>query len=257
MLLRAKIICLIVLLFAVPARAEATAGITILSDSTLSFAMSALAREYTREHQVMVGTSFADSEAQQAQIDEGGEADVLITTRTSWIESLKTQGVVDVYSERIIARNRLALASGLSFPVEPRSDGVFPLTELLKAFGWQQAFVVASPDALDEGRFSREALRNLDVSSDLEEYTLYVKSRSLMESMIRDQHMTGIVLSSTLTDAPGFKLIDLLPETSHTPIHYFAVVIAGDNMEEARRFLQFLGTDTAKEILRKHGFFVD
>ncbi|MCE2926594.1 MAG: molybdate ABC transporter substrate-binding protein [Rickettsiales bacterium] len=238
-------------------QAAAMPTVTVLAESSLSLAISELARSYSKQADVMVGASFASQQEQQQQIEEGGEADILITTRAHWIEDLKTQGLIDVYSEALIARNRLALVSKHGGAISPRNDGVFPLNEMLKLFSWEPSFVVGNPDVLDEGRFSKEALRNLGVAGDLEEYTLYIKSRAQMESMISQQGMIGLMFNSSVSDNRNLQMIDLLPESSHTPINYHAAVIAGDNMQEARLFMKFLNSDTAKVILRSHGFFVD
>jgi len=243
--------------FLLPHRAHAMPTVTVLADSSMALAISELAQAYAKEAGVMVGASFATPEEQQQQIEEGGEADILITTRQNWLSDLQTRGLVDIYSRAVVAKNRLALVSKPGGAIAPRSDGIFPLSEMLKLFSWEPSFVVANPDMLDEGRFSKEALRNLGVSGDLEEYTLYVRSRTQMKSLVEEQGMIALMLSSEVSDNPALMMIDLLPETSHSPIEYHSVVIAGDNMEQARKFMAFLASDKAKDILRSHGFFAN
>lgn len=231
--------------------------VTVMADSSMNIAMIELARDYSRQNHVAVNNSFAPSTTQQLQISEGSAADILITPKIDLIEELKTQGVVDVYSETPVARNQLALVGPAASPLQTRASDGFPSTELIQQFGWEPSFVVASPDSLVEGAYSKEALRNVGAAGDLEEYTLYLKQRNQMFDMVINQNMYGIFFYSSTIGKSGIRVLELLPENSHRPIEYVAVAIASDNMEEARKFLKYLKTDNAKAILRDNGFLVN
>ena len=242
-------------LLAAPAFALPT--VTVMADHSLGIAITRLAREYSRLNQVVVNTSFLPEKTHQAQIIEGGAADILVTQKTSWIDELKTQGLVDVYSQKRIAKNRLALVGPANTDIYANLADAFPIVPIIQAGGGEPSFVVGNPEFLTEGIYTKEALRNLNVADDLGEYTLYVKRLDQMFSMIANNHDYGVFYYSDAKARPDIKIIDTLPESSHKPIEYYAVVVAGDNMNEARKFLSYLQSPEAKKLLKNGGFSVD
>lgn len=247
------ILAAVFLLFASPALA--LDSVTVLGDPAMSGALAEIGRLYAREQGVVVNTAFTSNEEQEKEITEGGSADVLITGRQGWIDSLKTQGLVDVYSQMLVARNRLALVGPLQSPLEPR--GQFPTNQLIQLMGGEQLFVLGNPETLQEGSYGREALRNLGAAEDLEQYTLYIKRQEQMFDVVEKQGGYGLFFYSSIMGRDGIRVIDLLPENSHRPIEYYAVAVASDNMDQGRKFLDFLKKPAARRVLRENGFVVN
>lgn len=228
---------------------------TVLGDRSMASAIAEIARLYSREHRLATSTIFTPMADQEREITEGGVADVLITPRLSWIDQLKTQGLLDVYSQIEVAKNRLVLVGPTESDIE--AHGGFPAMELRKAMNGEPLFIVGNPEYLLEGSYAKEALRSLGAAEDLEEYTLYVKDIEEMYGMVRGMGAYGIFFYSTTIGQEGVRVVDMLPESTHRPISYYAVVIAGDNMDQARRFLQFLKEPAARRVLRENGFTLD
>lgn len=245
--------CCLLLLAAEPALA--LPSVTILGDPAIAPALAEIARNYARDRGTITSTVFTPESEQEKEITEGGSADVLITPRTSWIEKLKTQGLLDVYSQVPIARSRLALAAGAQSSLQ--SGVQFPLSAIIAAMNGEQLFLMPNAETLPEGAFAREALQKLGVEAELEEYTLFVKSRPDMLGMLRDSGAYGVMLYASVFNTPGIRIIESLPETSHRPIEFYAVVLAGNNMDEARKFLDYLKTRPARSVLRENGFIAD
>jgi ABC-type molybdate transport system substrate-binding protein len=75
--------------------------------------------------------------------------------------------------------------------------------------------------------------------------------------MVTEQQAFGVCFYSSVFQRNDLKIIDKIPESAHKKIAYYAVVIAGDNMDEARNFLEYLKSAEVNKILRKYGFVVD
>lgn len=251
--LRLSLVAAALLLF-YASPAQAIGSITVMADSGLGVAIAEIARNYSRASNLVVNTSFASQKSQEAQINEGGAADILITSDQAWIDRLKASGLVDVYSQVVVARNRLALVGPVGTPLELAPGEAFPTTSLIRHMNFEPGFVIGHPEALAEGIYAKEALSNLGVYQDIEEYTLYVKSLPQMMEMVANQGDYGLFFYSTTIARRDLRVLALLPETVHKPIQYFAVVIAGENMNEARKFIDYLKGADAKVVLMENGF---
>jgi len=238
----------------VPASAQALGTITIIADSSISVAMAEIARNYARDKQVVVNASFASQRAQEAQINEGAASDILITTNLAWIETLKGSGLVDVYSQMQVARGRMALVGPAGSTLQYPPGTPFPSTAIIGEIGGEPGFVVGYPQTRPEGVFGKQVMRNADPYGEMEPYTLYVKQRDQMFELVSTHGAYGLFFYSGVMARQDIRVVSVLPESLHNPIGYYAVVIAGDNMNAARKFLEYLKTPDAKRVLVQKGF---
>jgi molybdate transport system substrate-binding protein len=220
----------------------------------MSMAVSEIARNYTRDRQVGVNASFAPATMQQAQINEGADADILITPLEPWIEQLKLQGLVDIHSQSVVATNRLALVGPADSTLSYDPAQGFPANAIIRQLGGEPGFVIGNPETLTEGVYGKESLRKLGVAADLEPYTLYIKQLDSMFDMVDKHQAYGLFFYSSTIGRDGLRVLGLLPETAHRPINYYAVVIAGSNMDEARKFVDYLRSSAARRVFRDNGF---
>jgi len=231
--------------------------VTVMADHSLGPVVSEIARNYSREKKATVNTSFAPQKIQQDQISEGASADILITSKGEWIDELKLQGLIDIHSQTRLARDRLALIGPADTQVVSTGAGRFPTVAIIKAGSGEPVFVLGNPEFLMEGAYAKEALRSLGAAEDLETYTLYIKRMDEMLDMVSAQNAYGICFYSSIAARSDIKVIDILPEASHKPIIYQAVVIASDNMDEARNFLEYLKSNEVAKILGRYKLLVD
>ncbi len=243
--------------FAAYASEPALPSVTVMADHSLGMVVSKIARNYSREKKATVNASFAPQKIQQDQISEGASADILITSKGEWIDELKLQGLVDIHSQTRLAKDRLVLIGPADTSVVSMGAGRFPTVEIINASHGQPVFVQGNPDSLLEGVYSKEAMRSLGAAEDLEAYTVYVKQIDEMLDMVSAQNAYGICFYSSVVARNDIKVIDTLPEASHKPIVYQAVVIASDNMNEARNFLSYLKSNQVRKILDSYGLIVD
>jgi molybdate transport system substrate-binding protein len=227
--------------------------LTIMADNSLSVAVAKIARNYSQKKQVVVNTSFTPQKAQQLQISEGAAADILITTKTIWIENLKQQGLVDIYSQTTFAKNRIVLVGAADSSVVMGDKNNFPSAQIITNSGGNPMFLIGHPETSIDGSYAKEALRDLNAENDLEPYTLYIKQPEQFFDMVVNQQAYGVCFYSAAMRRAGVKIIGALPESSHTPIVYYAVVIAGNNMNEARKFLEYIKSKEVRKILKDSG----
>lgn len=225
-------------------------SIVVMADSNLSLPLAEIARNYSREHQVAIALALSSQQDSTAQIAEGNTADVLITARPAWLEMLKQQGLVDIYSEAAVASDQLALVGQLPTPI--KLSHTLPTPQIITAMHGEPLFALGNPEYISEGAAARDALRKLGADADLEPYTVYLKSRKEIYDIVRSGGFA--IIRAADAQMHGLNVLDYIPDTSHTPIAYKAVVLAGDKMDLARTFLDYLKSRDAQVIFFAYGF---
>lgn len=233
--------------------ALAIPNITILGDDSASLAITKLAREYARSKAVAVSTSFMEKESQSAQILEGSAADILITSDAKWIADLQAQGLIDIYSKTEFARGRMALVGPRDSSLSMKLTSNFISAPLVHAMNYEPSLLIGNPEYMTEGKYAKEALRGIDALDVLEPYTLYLKKNEDMVEQVTGHGAFGVFYYGQALLMEEARVIDVFPEKSHSPIIYYSVVIAGDNMDEARKFSKYLASPDAKRAIRSAG----
>lgn len=253
-LTRLLIACLALLAPAAASAQETLPSLAVMADASLSLPLAEITRNYARARRSAVALGMVDAQEGARLIAEGATADVLITARDSWLEQLRQQGLVDIYSEAQVTRGNLVLVSppGVQLPLSLESG--FPTGPLLLAMGTDPLFIVPHPETLPEGGAAREALRKMEADADLEPYTVYLRSRRQIERQVREQRAYGLMLGSEAKRL-GMRVIADMPQRAYTPILYRSVVLAGEKMAEARKFTEYLKSPEAQEVFIAYGFF--
>lgn len=228
--------------------------INVLADPSLSVAISALSRLYAKEKGVSVTASYASARDQADNISAGLEADVFITARTSMLDTLKGQGLVDVYSQKAITRNRLSMATYAENTLQMILIPKLPLTDILKRIDPGFSFVIGDPNFQNAGFYAMRALRNYEMADELEPYLLVVRSPVDVHRTIAQPGGYGVMYLSEAKRNNRLKILGTFPEVAHQPIIYYGVVVAGENMTHARDFLTFLQSEAAQRVFVQQGF---
>ena len=256
MLKHTKIIfALLLSLISIPA--VALESVTVLADKSMDMTVIEMAKQYSVSKGVVVNTSFLTAAEQERQIAEGGAADVLITPDLEWIGQLKLQGLLDVYSQVTLASNQLVLIAPYDNYIDVDLTQGMPAAKIIRAIGFEQNFMIGNPQYMSDGIYAKEALRAMNVAEQLEEYTLYIKRPDQIEPMVKGRGAYGVFLLSTVRNLSGVRVLSVLPQHTYQPVQYYAVVIAGDNMDEARKFMEYLKSKAARRLLINNGYVVN
>lgn len=233
--------------------------VTILADSSLTIPITEISLLYSRQRNVTVTTSFASTVEHSENIEIGASADILISTNPVWMNELKQQGLIDVYSLSNLVKDNLALAIG--------KDSVFSNHEKLTNNLFEQfdflsnTFILVTADPLDTalGIYTTQFIDNLGKKNNI---NLNKKiSNKIMRAgnaknvlyLIANASSAGVVYYSNALQNDEVKLIAKVDEEYHEPIISQIAVVAGENMSRAREFLKFMKSNQVKEIFKKNG----
>lgn len=229
-------------------------SITVLADSSLILPLTQIARDYAREAKVSVSLSFASAIEQLEEIEEGTPANVLITAQPGWLERLKAQGLADVYSQKSIASNQLVLVARTDHPTDFTFAGEKNLSTELENYGKYYYFIAADPTFLEMGAYSTEVISYYKWDMDLEAHFVFPNDLPSMHKLIAEKPHAGLLYLSEAKRNPRLRVIDTVPQEAYTPIHYEAIVVAGEHMNQARDFIAYLQSVPAQLRLSQLGF---
>jgi molybdate transport system substrate-binding protein len=225
----------IVLLSGSPAHAALERdAINVLADESLTLPLTEISRRFSLLHHIPVTCAFSSPLVSLHQIEEGESADVFITSYLSLLEQLRRKGLVDVYSQRRITGARLAFMKLKDTPVNE---------SLL-------AVVIPSPTLNAEGQIAEPYLQSLRPVP----HIVYAASGTELPDEMEKLKLPGITY-----ETEPHRLSRLAPDgvrvKSPLPVASFdAVVVAGENMNNSRVFLDFLMSEEARAVWTRYGF---
>ena len=265
-MIRIVIKLVIVLLVLIPLNltAKEASNITIFAESDMAKVLAEISRNYSKENNTIVSINLNSSSQLINEIDSGEPADVFISSHEDWIEMLKHKGLVDVYNISNIAKDKLVLVmSDKNTNIDLSNiKKLGDINKILKFISKKETplVVIIDSEYTSLGRYSAKIIKDAKINDGnvYKDNDIYKKveedKRTVISLLEENNNFCAIVLASSLVNQKNIKIIADIPNLD---IYYQALVIAGDDMKEARNFLKFLKSDKAKEILTRNGFIVD
>jgi molybdate transport system substrate-binding protein len=223
--------------------------ITVSAAASLTEAFKELAPRFEAARPgVTVRLNFAASGALIQQIAQGAPVDVLASADQETMDRGVQQRLIDAPTRRNFASNSLVL-------IEPAKDGVGLKTLQDLTRPTVKRIAVGKLATVPVGRYTKQALDAAKLWTVLEPRFVQADSvRQVLDYVARAEVEAGFVYR---TDAAlvgdRVKVVMSLPVTS--PITYPVAVVAHSRQKElAQAFAAHLLSDTAQQVLARHGF---
>lgn len=222
-------------------------GLLVFAAASLSDLMPALGEAFGRERGVKVEFHFAGSSSLVTQVQKGSPADLLVLAGRKPLDAVREQvdTVVDV------AGNRLVLAASAEFARAHRD-------------GWPRALcgaavrrvALADPATAPAGRYGQQSLRSLGLWDCLQPKLVpALDVRAALALARNGSTEVAVVYATDAASFAGIQVLDVLPDDSHDPILYPAVLLkTARNPEDGRAFLEYLQDEPAREAFERAGF---
>ncbi len=217
----------------------ARADLSVFAAASATDALKEIAAAHEMDGGESVRFNFASSGTLARQIDAGAPADVFLSANERWMDWLESTGAANLHGRFNCAANALVLVAPPGSTL--KFDGVLNGRVAVGDFKSVPAGIYAE-EALAHMGWLAAWRPKLIMSSNVRTALLYVQ---------RGEVEAGIVYA-TDAKAAGLRVVGTFPADSHGPIVY--PVAACSEKESALRFLEFLKSDKAKAILKKHGF---
>lgn len=232
--------------------ANASKNLTIFSEPNLAVAMTKIARHYSKKYNIITSINFNSPYNLIGDIDMGEAADVFITANDEVIESLKLKGLVDIYNIAVIGQDYLNLVTSnnnkLISPILYNNDN--DIIESLKILNKKKATLILDNYSSSSGRISSKLIKKLNLNN-FKLFNKITEDRSpLATSITSNDNYYSLILDSQIYNNKNIKVI---AKSSDIFAQYKILIIAGNNMDVARQFLNFIKSKKAKEILKSSG----
>ena len=231
---------LLLVLWAGPAPAQ-----TVFAAASLSSALTELAPHYPS-----MNLSFAGSSILAKQIEAGAPADIYFAANAEWMDYLQTRGHIESGSRTDLLGNALVVIAtrGLTFPVRIEKSFAFPAS-------FSGRLALGDPDHVPAGLYAREALEHLGWWPALKSRIAAAPDvRAALVYVERGECAVGLVYATDAAQSTRSEIMATIPDSLHRPITYPMAIVKGRTTPATRRLLEFLRSDLATDLYRRHGF---
>lgn len=228
--------------------------ITVMADRALTVPLTKLASLYSRSHNTSVSVTFAPSFEQTLAIEEGEPANVFISAHPLSFKRLQQQGLFDVYSSKPLIEAKLKLISSSEYEHQLQGFSIDTLKMLQKE---APDFLIATANsaATAEGHYSSQIFKKLRGQMFFSRHSVELQNTEDVLDFVRDNKGFGIILESDASQHSDLKSHTTFDSEWHEPLTFEGVVIAGEEMQTARDFLEYLSTAEAQRLFIKYGFY--
>lgn len=246
--LRRAAACSVMLWSCLSVSAQA-AELTVSAAASLTNAFKDIGQAYeARYPDGKLQLNFGASGALLQQMAKGAPVDVFASADQETMDAAHKQALIDAASRRNFVSNSLVLIVPHDSKLTIRS-----LDDLKQAGVARLA--IGNPASVPVGRYSKEALSSASLWATLEARLINAGNvRQVLDYVARGEVDAGFVYA---TDAAIMKdkVRVVLSVPTATPISYpIAVTAASGHKAEAARFIGYLATPAAQEVLARYGF---
>jgi len=231
---------------AVATRAEEPATVRVLAAASLTEVVEGLAKRFEGARVV---PSFGASSELARQIKDGAPADVFVSASPDWIDFLREAKALDG-DAIVLARNQLVCVA----PKGSALRGVGDPKALLARLAKDDRVAIADA-GVPAGEYARKSLEHQGLLAGYEPRLVGQKDvRAVLRAVEQGEAQAGFVYATDARVGSVETLFAFDPKT-HPPIEYLAAALRGAaNPTDARRFVAFLRSESARKLLTDAGF---
>ncbi|MFG0334729.1 MAG: molybdate ABC transporter substrate-binding protein [Maioricimonas sp. JB049] len=224
--------------------------VTILAAASTFDAVREIADRFEDEQGVDVQVSSGSSNGLARQIQAGAPADVFISASPTWADTVAESGLL--YDRQSLLSNSLVLIVPPGNPV-----GVCGPEDLA---GPRVNHVALAGANVPAGVYAEAALRDVGLFEPLRQSGRIVRGhdvRHTLNYVVRGEVDAGVVYATDARVSPHVAAVYEFPADDARTITYpFVLLKSAADREPARRFWEYLQSEAALEVFRRHGFKV-
>jgi len=244
--MRRRLALLLLLALAPPAAAE----VTVFAAASLTNVMQELAKDWEKAGGDKVIFNFGASSALAVQITTGAPADLFFSADEAKMDQLEKKGLLVAGSRRSLLSNTLVVVVA--------ADGDLAIAGPQDLVGKVRVLALAEPQTVPAGIYAKQYLRSAGVWSKVIDKVVPTDNvRAALSAVEAGNADAAIVYATDAKISTKVKVAWQVPAAEGPKISYpLALVAGGKQQAAARRFADFLASEEAKAVFRRHGFLI-
>ena len=220
----------------------------VFAAASLTWPLEEVKARFEKETGIKLIISYGASQSLAQQIASGAPADVFLSAGEFPVTFLKERGIISE-SPTLFLRNSLVV--GIS---DTRNLSLKSIEELSSPT--IQRIAIADPILAPAGRYAQEALETLGLWEKLLPKIVFAADVRTALAYVESNNADVAFVYATDADASKSVVsMDMVPNTSHSPIIYPLVILTEDSTDPLPSiFAQYLKGPDAQQIFSKFGF---
>jgi molybdate transport system substrate-binding protein len=237
---------------AAPAAAQGR-DVLIFAAASLKTALDEIAAQWQRETGKKVSISYAASNTQIKQIEQGAPADIFISADLDWMDYGLRKDLIRPDTRSNLLGNRLVLVAPKDANVSINIGPGFDLAASLKG----GRLAMGNVDAVPAGKYGKAALQKLGAWNGVKDKIAQAESvRAALVLVSRGEAPFGLVYQTDAASDPTVKIVATFPESTHPPIIYPIALTKESRSAQAPALLSYIRSPAARAAFERQGFTV-
>lgn len=197
---------------------------------------------------VTLVVNYGGSGSLQQQIEQGAPCDLFISAGQKQMNTLKEKGLLVDETTKDLVENDLVLITAKGVEIKSFDD--------LKNSDIKH-IAVGDPGSVPAGKYADEVLVNTGIKDSISDKLVFAKDvKEVLAWVASGNADAGFVYLSDALNNSNVNVVKNVPEVNeHSPIIYpVSVIKDSKNIEEAKKFEDFLFTEEAQKIFEKYGY---
>ncbi len=222
----------------------------VLAAASLTDALTEIKESYEQtQDDYVLEFAFDSSGTLKKQIEQGVDADVFLSASKLPMDELLEEGLVEKETMVDLLKNEIVLISN--------SKEASPITSFEELVTSDQVDMIATcMKEVPIGQYTIQLYENLGLQDKLAAKANYASNvRQVLDWVASGNAKYGIVYATDAAVEEGVKVQAVADSSLYDPVIYPAAVVSASQQKEgADAFLEYLKSDTAKEVFKKYGF---
>ncbi len=237
----------LLLLLPTLATANNTERVIVFAASSLHNVLAEIATTFNQTYDGSVTISYAGSGTLAKQIYNGAPASIYISANSVWVDYLKENELLVNSSIKDFLGNSLVLITQTGSPHLTLDD-----------IADEDKIVIGIVDSVPAGTYAKQALVAINKWENVQKHIAEVDSvRTALSFVSRGEAKFGVVYKTDAIIDDRVDIADEFESNTHDNITYPIAIIKENNSDSAAFFYEYLMSDEAKTIYKKHGFIVE
>jgi molybdate transport system substrate-binding protein len=223
--------------------------LTLSAAISLKDALDKVAEAYRADRpDTVIHFNLGASGTLQRQIEQGAPVDIFISASEDQMNSLEAKGLLLPGTRKDLVRNTVVLI------VPKGKTGISSFPDLARPE--VKVIAVGEPQTVPAGKYAQEVLTHFHLYDQLKpKFVLGNDVRQVLTYVSTANADAGIVYATDAMTSQDVTVVATAPEDSHSPVIYpVAILKSSKQVDESKRFLDFLEGTKAQAIFEKYGF---